>query len=194
MFLVLPLSGMSNSNMSVPMDSVLKQINQDTCLKLTSNKQFCDSIHTVYINRLLVDNINESDVRMFYNWCMSDGTSKTYRRLNRDWYKKKGLYVKFLNSCEYKLEYGHTIDSLIVGELKKIKYKSYSYQLYSKQIYCYESVLGEKMALIRFFICQKDDFWYNRNDVMHVVFDSFPESYFAIINLEKETITRFILL
>lgn len=57
MFLVLPLSGMSNSNMSVPMDSVLKQINQDTCLKLTSNKQFCDSIHTVYINRLLVDNI-----------------------------------------------------------------------------------------------------------------------------------------
>lgn len=194
MSLMFSLPGMSVSVISVPMDSVLKQINQDTCLKISSNQRYCDSIQTVYVDRLLVENVNEIDVRMFYNWCMSEESDKSYRKLNKDWYGKKVRYTKFQSSCEYKLKYREIIDSLICVELRTMKYRSFDYQLYSKQIYCYESVTGEKMALVRCYICLKDDFRYNREDVMHIVFDSFPEEFFAVINLEKKYIKRFVLL
>ncbi len=95
MSLMFSLPGMSVSVISVPMDSVLKQINQDTCLKISSNQRYCDSIQTVYVDRLLVENVNEIDVRMFYNWCMSEESDKSYRKLNKDWYGKKVRYTKY---------------------------------------------------------------------------------------------------
>lgn len=163
---------------------------QDSCLKCQGNilciEELKDTILTTVFNDLSLSNEYHKKY-WFYPWSMADKyQTKEFIKLTKDSLK----YMNFLDSIPYQEEYCEIIDSLIFNEINTNHIETFCYRLYSKQIYCFESSYGETMALVCCYLRLKDPIY--DDNVMKVLFDSFPYGYYVVLNLSEKKLKLFI--